>query len=207
MILRSFAARWCDAHHVLWCRLSPSLMSVLCLFQTSNQLRAFVFSMRSLHIWFWVESRIHWNRNQSEEQHGFRSKRRIEEFEEHLLTFNVILDKNRGDGIAIVDHQPLIFQKPSTGSIGNYSGKRWEIMAYQNTWFRTINNVEQLLDQRKKKLRLWHCSWRAAKVCSQPTFASFDPWLGTVQVAGTTSWCWLQCTGWRGCETGFALCW
>jgi len=64
--------------------------------------------------------------NQPEEQHGFRSKRRIEE---HLLTFNLILDKNPGDGPAIVDHRPGSFKSLRPGQLITLAsgGRSWRI--------------------------------------------------------------------------------
>ena len=82
--------------------------------------------------------------SQPEEQHGFRSKRRIEE---HLLTFNVILDKT------LEMDQPLWIISLDLSKAFD-RGKRWAIMAYHKTWFGSskcfiISNVGQLLDQWK----------------------------------------------------------
>ena len=100
------------------------------------------------------------------------------------------LGQNPGDGPAIVDHQPWSFKSLRPGKLGitlASGGRSWRITTpgldppsallsatWDNCW---ING---------KQLRIWHCSWRATRVCSQPTFVLFRPWVGTVQMAGTT---------------------
>ena len=107
-----------------------------------------------------------------------------------LIDFQRDLAQNPGDGPAIVDHQPWSFKslRPCQLRITLASGGRsWRITTpgldppssllsatWDNCW---ING---------KQLRIWHCSWRATRVCSQPAFVLFRPWMDTVQMAGTT---------------------
>ena len=53
-------------------------------------LQTYAYCTKSLPIWCLVGLRRRWEQHQPEEQHGFRSGRRIEE---HLLTANIVIDK------------------------------------------------------------------------------------------------------------------
>ena len=123
--------------------------------RTSDQLWAFVCFIKSLHIWFWVELRIHWK--QASRRNNMDSTQK--DVLKNTYWLSTWSWTKPWRWTSHCGSSALIFQKPSTGSIGNHSGKRWAIMAYHNTWFGSskcfiINNVGQLLDQWKTALNL-----------------------------------------------------
>ena len=150
--------------------------------RTSDQLRAFVSFKKPLHIWFWVELKVHWKQASR--------RNNLDSVQKDVLKNTYWLSTwswtKPWRWTSHCGSSALIFHKPSTGTLAS-GGRSWRIttggldppsLLLSATWGICWINGQQL--------RIWHCSWRATRACSQPTFVLFRPWMGTVQMAGTT---------------------